>query len=187
MIDLPSLPDRQLLISFLSAISILFGILVGISMSVLISTQWFYSGFILSIMIFLTGMWRFKFLAVLYEKWNQSVRFLNRILIFYVLCICYYFIVVPLGKKSSLLNLNRLSTVKTLWIPRTTLIPDSYRSQYNVNFNIPQEKGRVYGLYSWAKHSRNWWAFCLLPFMAILYNLKVEQNYNLPTNIYTLY
>jgi hypothetical protein len=102
--------------------------------------------------------------------------------------ICYYIILVAVGQSGSPLNLAYPPSPEPLWLPRGTLAPSAYRSQYGVATRTSSEQGWVAAFLSWAAQSGNFWAFSLLPFFILLAALQTgREKGNFPANIYTLF
>jgi hypothetical protein len=186
MITLPSPPRRAWVMSFWLTVSVGGGLLIGLLSALLISPRWFGLGAMLALVLAVPRLLWAQTIA--YKLWNILARYFGHAAHLWLVGICFAIIVVAVGRKGSSLRLARPSSTASLWMPRGTLAPGAYISQYNVATAGSSEKGWIATFFSWATQSGNLWALSLLPFFMLLSALRTDQRKsNLPANIYTLF
>jgi hypothetical protein len=185
MLILP--PPRHLwLISFWLVMSLFGGLLIGVLLTLLVSSQWFSLGMIVAIVLALPGLLWPQAIIIPYRVWNILAHRFTHIARLWLIATCFYTIFV-VGRVGSPLKLTRPTAIQSLWVQRATLAPATYVSQYNTKTKELPEKGWISTFLSWAVQSGNLWAFCLLPFLILLWALETDQKSSLPTSIYSLY
>jgi hypothetical protein len=187
MISLPRNPRRSFLISFWFVLSITSGLLIGITLSLLFSSQFLGLGVLLALVLVLPGLLRPELVTIPYGMWNKLVREFARVGSLFLLAICFYVIFMPFGRMRSSLRLTRRPCEESLWVPRETLPSTAYISQYDIPIKGCPRKGWIPNFLLWARQSDNSWAYCLLPFLILLRFLETEEDKSFPKNIYTLY
>ena len=172
--------------SFWLAVSLGSGLLIGLLSALLISPRWFGLGVMLALVLALPRpLWR---QTIAYRLWNRLARYFGNAAHVWLMGICFAIIVVAVGQKGSSLRLARPSSTESLWMPRGTLAPAAYISQYSAETGRAPEKGWIATFFSWAIQSGNLWALSLLPFFLLLSALRTDQRKsNFPANIYTLF
>jgi hypothetical protein len=186
MITLRSPPRRAWVTSFWLAVSLGSGLLVGLLSAFLISPRWFGLGVMLALVLALPK--RLWTQTIAYRLWNRLARYFGHAAHLWLMGICFAIIVGAVGRKGSSLRLARPSSTASLWMPRRTLAPAAYISQYSTATAGATEKGWIATFFSWAIQSGNLWALSLLPFFMLLSALRTDQRKsNFPANIYTLF
>jgi hypothetical protein len=188
MITLPVPPHRAWLLSFWLTISLCSALLIGLLSALLISPLWCGVGVIPVLGLACTGLlWR-QAIRRAYALWNRLARYFGRAAQLLLMGICFYIIVVSVGRTGSALRLARPSSTTSLWVPRGTLTPSAYLSQHGHTDGASQQQGWIATFLSWAPQSGNVWALSLLPFLILLSALQIDQKKsNFPANIYTLF
>jgi hypothetical protein len=186
MITLVSPPRRAWVMSFWLAVSLGSGLLLGLLSALLISPRWCGLGVMLALVLVLPRpLWT---QTIAYRLWNRVARYFGHAAHLWLMGICFAIIIVAVGRKGSSLRLARPSSTSSLWMPRGTLAPGAYISQYSAANARAPEKGWIATFFSWATQSGNLWALSLLPFFMLLSALRIDQRKsNFPANIYTLF
>jgi hypothetical protein len=188
MITLPSRPRRAWLVSFWLAISVCSGLLIGLLSALLIAPRWVGLGGILMLVLACTGLLRRRVIRRAYAVWNRLALSFGRAAQLVLMGICFYIIFVAVGRTGSALRLAHPSPTASLWVPRGTLAPSAYVSQYGARDGASLQQGWIATFLSWAVRSGNWWALSLLPFFILLSALQIdEKKGTFPANIYTLF
>jgi hypothetical protein len=188
MITLLSPPRRAWLMSFWLAISLGSGLLIGLLSALLISPRWFSVGVMLALILAVPGLRWPQAVARPYRMWNRLAHYFGRGAHLCLMGICFAIIVVAVGRKGASLRLARPSATTSLWVPRETLAPSAYNSQYSTATAAAPEKGWIATFVAWAAQSGNVWALSLLPFFILLAALRTHQSKSpFPANIYTLF
>jgi hypothetical protein len=186
MITLRSPPRRAWVMSFWLAVCLGSGLLIGLLSALLISPRWFGLGVMLALVLALPK--RLWTQTIAYRLWNRLARYFGHAAHLWLMGICFAIIVVAVGRKGLSLRLARPSSTASLWMPRETLAPAAYISQYSVATARAPEKGWIATFFSWVMQSGNLWALSLLPFLMLLSALRTDQRKsNFPANIYTLF
>jgi hypothetical protein len=186
MITLLSPPRRAWVRSFWLAVSLGSGLLIGLLLALLLSPRWFGLGAMVALVLALPRLLWAQTIA--YKLWNRLARYFGHAAHLWLIGICFAIIVVAVGRKGSSLRLVRPSSTASLWMPRGTMAPGAYISQYSAATARAPEKGWIAAFFSWAAQSGNLWALSLLPFFMLLSALRTDQRKsNFPANIYTLF
>ena len=187
MMILPSSPNRLWLLSFWLNISFLIGALIGALSWTLISPPRFGLAIGLFLVLALPALLRPQIVSALYIAWNKLAREFARCARLWLMGICFYIIFFVVGRSGSSLRLTSPGSGMSLWVPRATLEPTAYVSQYDATTGGSIQQGWISIFLSWAVRSGNLWACCLLPFFILLRAFETEEESSFPTNIYTLY
>ena len=188
MIIPPSSTNRAWLVSFWMIVSLFIGFLICVFAFFLSpSLRWIVLGVLLTAAIGLFGFLKPGFVSRAYQLWYQALCFYSLQTSQWLMRVCFYLIFIAVGGTKSSLRLKRPAADESQWVPRETLSPAGYASQYVDNPQGFPQQGWISHLMSWALQSNNNWAFCLLPFLIIIRALKTDQESSFPTNIYTLY
>jgi hypothetical protein len=123
-----------------------------------------------------------------YNLWNRISRRLERLMRFALLVTCYYVIVFPVSVCGSRLVKRSLQNNASLWVPRGTLPPNGYSSQYTGTAisSLPDD-GAVLSYLRWAVSTKNAWAIFLTPFLFLIRLIESEYEEASPANVYTLF
>jgi len=183
MISLPP-PRRAPLRAFWLVQSACAGFLMLIVGAVVAGPPYMLVGIILGLMMALPGFWRPHAILGLYrawDRWAESYALRARMLL---LRICYYIVFAAVGCTGS--NIRRDAKSQSLWMPRTTLSPDTYLTQYDLTFS-GFSRNWAAGYLMWAYRSGNVWACCLLPFLILIAALETQRGKANLGSIYTLF
>jgi len=104
-----------------------------------------------------------------------------------IMGICYFVIFVAVGLAGSRILIAPPVAIKSIWVPRRTLAPGEYASQYDSETKEVPAENWISAFLSWAKRSGNLWACCLLPFLVLLSYFETDEESSVSGNIYTLY
>ncbi len=187
MMILPSPPRRAWLMSFSFVISLSTGFLLAAVTALLGSRPWFLVGMIFAMLLAAVGLIRPEMARTSYRVWNVLARFYCRGAGLLLKGICFYGIFVPAGWAGSSLLLTRPTAFRSLWMPRQTLDPTTYTSQYDALDEGCSRRGWITSLLFWASRSRNIWALFVLPFLILLSALQDDEESTFPSGIYTLF
>jgi hypothetical protein len=188
MISLPSPPRLALLKSFWLVISLGGGLFVGVLASLLVPRVWVIMVVPLASIIAWFGFRRPQIALIPYQAWDTLARTIARYARGWLLLICFYVVFLGVGRAGSPMQLLPPVTSKSLWVPwaiHASAAPDSRRG-------VAEEKGLPRGwvapFFRWATRTGNWWAYCLVPFLALLSALDTEHEERaFPAGIYTLF
>ena len=183
MISLPP-PRRAPLRAFWLVQSVCAGFLVSIVGAVVAGRPYMLVGIVLGLMMALSGFWRPHAILGLYrswDRWAESYALRARMLL---LRISYYIVFAAVGCAGS--SMRRDANSQSLWMPRTTLSPDTYLTQYDLAFP-GFSRNWTAGYLVWAYKSGNIWASCLLPFLILIAALETQRGKAHPASIYTLF
>jgi hypothetical protein len=188
MITLPPYPpQRSVLVSFWLVLNLVGGILIGTGVSWVSSPVWFVAGAVFAVVMAIPGLWHPSIASLPYRAWNKLARGFARVARFSVTAICYYGILVAVGRKRSAVRLLGPTPQESLWISRRGFTgqacphPDGIAQE-------PPHRSWMRSYCSWAIQSGNAWALSILPFIIILAFLEVDQPKNtLSSDIYTLF
>ena len=123
-----------------------------------------------------------------YRIYNILARRIAHIGSFLIMSICFYIVLVAVGRKESSLLLARPLALQSLWVTRQPLAKGAYKNQHPiVTSSSPRQQGWITALCSWAVRSGNAWACYLLPFFGLLSLLGDEQDNTVPADLYTLF
>ena len=185
MITLPP-PTRSSLRIFWLLICLCAGFLISVLSAPLLSHGSLSLGTFLALGLALPGLlWPFS-ISVPYRLWNKLAREFARWARASIMAICYV-IFIAVSATGTSLNLDRPPSTQSRWIRRGTVAPAAYISQDSGTWKGSSEKGWIFAFLSWAVRSGALWACCLLPFLVLLSAFDTEQEYSVPTNIYTLF
>jgi hypothetical protein len=133
------------------------------------------------------GMLRPQALSLPYRAWNRLASEISHLARLWVMGICFYLVLVAVGRAGSSLRLHRPGSTESLWMPRGTLVPDAYGSQHAAPAKGSLTTGWISSYLSWTVQTRNFWACFLLPFFILLSALESEQESTVSTDLYTLF
>jgi hypothetical protein len=188
MLFLPFPPRRIWLRSFWGVFAFSCGLLCSFMLSrygVAFSCGW---AALLTLTLGAAGFCWPQLIVKLYSLWNSLILFMRQGLRWAVLGICYYVVILAVGRTGSCLQLVRPAPTVSLWRPRGTLAPHAYAHQYVPPSPSPEHHGWIRTYITWAKRSHNLWAVCLLPLLLVLTVVVPDQSTKrFPANIYTLF
>jgi hypothetical protein len=188
VINLPSPPRLAFLKSFWLVICIGSGMFVGALVSLLVSTRWGIMVAAAAALVAWLGLLRPQIAATPYRIWNKLARTFARYARGWLLLICFYVVFLGVGRAGSPIRLLPPIASKSLWVPweiHAAGVQESCRGVIEEN-GLP--RGWVLPFIRWATRTRNWWAYCLVPFLALLSVLDTEgEESAFPAGIYTLF
>ena len=126
-------------------------------------------------------------ISSLYKLWNVAVNHFSRLARFFLMTICFYVVLLAVGRAGTSLIVTRPRPNESLWLAKKTLSTDTYRYEFAGTGKHFAEKGWVRNYLSWARTSRQVWAFCLIPLLAMLAAVEVYQDRRPPIGVYTLF
>ena len=187
MITLPSRPRRACLRSFSLAVSLCSGVLIGATLTLLLSFQWVSLGAVPALVLAFPTLFCPHTLSRLYDVWNRMALLFNRVARLWLTGICFYIVLATVGLTGSRLRLAHPTASESLWVPRKTVPPATYKSQWVSIEKNGWRKGWIRSFVFWAFHSGNLWAAFVLPFLILLCLLEGDEESSAPTRIYTLF
>jgi hypothetical protein len=188
MISLPSPPRLAFLKSFWLVMSLSGGLLVGALASLLVSPRWLAVGGAVAPGLAVFGLLRPQVAATPYRAWNKMARAFGRYARGWLLLVCFYVVFLGVGRAGSPLRLTRPMASTSLWVPWEIHVTAAQASERGVTVERGPPRGWVVAFLVWATRTRNWWAYCLVPFLALLSALDAEREESaFPAGIYTLF
>jgi hypothetical protein len=188
MISLPSPPRLALLKSFWLVTSLGGGLFVAALASLFVPIGWAVTAVALAAIVAWLGFRRPRIAVRPYRTWDKLARTYARYARGWLLLSCFYVVFLAVGRAGSTIRLLPPTAPKSLWIPweiHAAAAPESCRG-------VAEEQGLPRGWVApflrWATRTGNWWAYCLVPFLALLSALDTEHEERaFPAGIYTLF
>jgi len=187
--SLPSSVSAVWLRSFWLVISLSSGLLVGVLSALIFSPSWCALGIAVALGLALPGLLRPQIASIPYRAWNTLARTYTHYAYNGLLRIWFYIVFVAVGhSRASSLKLARLLTVESFWIPRGVQAVRLSHDSQHTTIEEALHRSWVPAFLAWATSTRNWWAYCLLPFFMLLVSLvpELEDNASL-VDIYPLF
>lgn len=124
----------------------------------------------------------------LYRAWDRRlVRPFASIAARIVMRICFFVIFVAASKAGSRLPLAAHGGASTSWTSRGSLSPDAYRTLFAAGSTSGPSGAWIPNYLRWARQTGNLWSASLLPFLAVLRLLPLDEDKASQGNIYTLF
>ncbi len=123
-----------------------------------------------------------------YRAWNRRLvqPFVSRATRV-VMAVCFFVILVAVGRAGSRMRLAVSDGAFTSWASRTSLARDAYRTLFAAASSGRADAGWIANYWRWATQTGNFWAVSLLPFLAVLKLLTGEEEQAVQADIYTLF
>lgn len=180
-------PDREWLLAFWLALSLVVGLIVG-------AVAWFLAGGLVAAVTGMgtmaalgaPGVMKPRIAAVPYSYWNRLARKYAVIAQTLVMRTCYWTALLFARGDGSALMIESGHAPDSLWTERGTLEPAAYGSLAADCSGSPR-RGWVGETVSWALRSKQPWVVLLLPYLVIVRVLDVRKEKKAPAGIYTLY
>jgi hypothetical protein len=183
---LPPARRYSILIGFWLALSLFTGVAGGAVLSLLVSPALVTLGLIAVPFLALPGLLWPPVAIPAYAVWNKLAREFARYARTSLMGICFYVIVVAVGRSGASLRLSRPDSGQSLWVRRQ----DSTGARNGFERVIATDessKNWIRNFFRWSARSRNLWACGVLPFLILLSALDPEQDTTVPKEIYTLF
>jgi hypothetical protein len=183
---IPPARRYSILIGFWLALSLFAGITVGAILSLWISPALMILSLIGVPVLALPGLLWPQVAILPYVVWNKLAAEFARYSRAWLMAICFYVIVVAVGRTGASLRLSRPDSGQSLWVPRQ----DSTGARNGYERVVATEessKSWIRDFFKWSARSRNLWACGVLPFLILLSALDPEQDNTVPKEIYTLF
>ncbi len=187
MLTLPFPPRRAWLRSFGLAIALLAASVFGGILSLLISPLWIVAGLIMGLLLAMPALVYPQILAPPYRVVNGLAHLYMRVARIIIKGICFYVIILPIGRVESLLRLSRSGPPRSLWTPWGKDRSVNALQEYEVTSGDHPLTRWKYVYISWAVRSGNYWTLAVLPFLILLGALDGDEETISPSNIYTLF
>jgi hypothetical protein len=181
-------PARRysILIGFWIALSLFAGMTIGTILSLWASPALMTLGLVAVPVLALPGLLWPQLAILPYVVWNKLAREFARYSRTWLMGICFYVIVVAVGRTGASLRLSRPDSGQSLWVRRQ----DSSGARNGFERVIATDessKSWIRNFFRWSARSRNLWACGVLPFLVLLAALDPEPETNVPKEIYTLF
>jgi len=177
-------PRRARLHAFALVQSVCVGVLVTLLARAAGMRYYVLPGIILGLLMILYGMGRPQATERLYRLWTRWAEYYGRWAKGYVLRICYNVVLTPVASIGSRMT---GEGGDSMWVPRPTLSPLTYGSQYDLAYPGCSLRHFVISYPAWAYKSGNLWALGLLPFLLLIAALDHEKKESYSGHIYTLF
>jgi hypothetical protein len=146
------------------------------------------AGAVAAVLIGFVNSIREGFVWRVYRAWNRRlvqpfVSTASRV----VIAVCFFVILVAVGRAGSRMRLAVGGGASTSWASRTSLARETYRTLFAEAFSGRADAGWIANYWRWATQTGNFWAVSLLPFLAVLKLLTGEEEKAVQANIYTLF
>ena len=183
---LPHRPDREDLLGFWIAISLVAGLLLGF-LTLLASgaTGWMgpLMGVLTTGVLLLVGLRRERGIDRVYGRWNRWARAYSRRARRWITAVLYWTVVAVAARAGA----RGLALEGSPWLQRGTLPQWGYPGQGGgADIDAP-ERREPQGSVHWMIRSGRSWAIGLLPFLWILRALDVKAQRSVASDTYTLY
>jgi hypothetical protein len=186
VITLPPL-ERACLRSFSTVIGIFSGACVAMLSTLLGLSNPIILGALVAICLALPGLLMPGVARFLYRAWNKMALEFARCARTMVMGICFYVILVAVGRTGSSINLKAMGSEKSMWLTRGTTPVNSYSEQHTMVISDSRKRNWILSFMSWAGRTGNFWRVSLIPFLILLVSLDCSTEETVPTDIYTLY
>jgi hypothetical protein len=186
MVTLPPLEDASL-----RSFVFILGPLCGASVA-LLSWSWglsrpFALGMLTAIAWIVPALLAPTFARFSYRVWNRIAFEFARVARIFIAGICFYVIMVAVGRAGSAIRLRPPESGESMWVPRSTLAADAYRAQAAEPAEGAQTTSWASSYIAWAVKRGNFWYCVMLPFLMLLSALDAPREETVPTDVYTLY
>ena len=183
---LPPARRSSILIAFWLALSVLSGITISVILSLWISPMQAPLGLIAVPVLALPGLLWPRLAILPYRAWNKLAAVFEHWSRTLFMGICFYVIVVAVGRSGAALRLSRPDVGQSLWVRRqdSTGEPNGFE---RVVATEEHSRSWIHNFLRWSAKSRNLWACGVLPFLILLSALEHEQENSVPKDIYTLF
>ncbi|MGE0821930.1 MAG: hypothetical protein AB7G75_05145 [Candidatus Binatia bacterium] len=122
-----------------------------------------------------------------YRVYNLVAGRVARMGSFAVMGVCFYLVVVALGRQGATLQLSHPGAMQSSWVPRLPLAREAYHSQFSHLMTHTSQTGWITELCLWAFRPGNRWACWVLPFVVLLWLFDDGREHEVPADIYTLF
>ena len=183
---LPSKPSPEWLASFWLTLSFAGGLLAGAAVWLVGSGAWIPTGSIAFALLTLIGAIRPRIASALYRSWNRLAQAYSEMAGLLLNAICFYTVVVAVGRGGSTFKLDRSGPESSGWVPRGTLPPRAYGSLDAAPID-KASTGWLRGFFSWLGRDGHAWVVGLVPFPILLKAVEVEAKQDTSSDIYPLY
>jgi hypothetical protein len=184
---LPHRPDREDLLGFWIAISLVAGFLLG-SLTLLAdgAPGWVgpLIGVLTTVVLLPVGLRRERAIDRIYGRWNRWARAYSRRARRVITAVLYWTVIAVAARAGA----RGLTLEGSPWLQRGTLPRSGYPGQgAGTDADTAEPREPPEGLAGWMVRSRRSWAIGLLPFLGILRALDVKAQRSVASDTYTLY
>ena len=128
-----------------------------------------------------------KIMSQPYLLWNVLAHYFARGARLFLMGICFYIILLAVGRAGTTINLARPQSDESLWLSKNTLSPDTYAYEFAASVKNFKEKNWLRSYLYWARISGHAWAFFLVPLLAMLSAVEINRDRRFPAGVYTLF
>jgi hypothetical protein len=185
-IVLPNLNRRAWRRGFWLTMALALGVVTGLVLWGLSPSQRMAAALITAGVAAIPGLLRPRLATLPMQAWNRLARLFSRAATAWVTAVCFYAVIRALGQgRRSPLRLGDVASGGSLWTPWR----DAAGQAAGGIVVVPSHaRGWARDVAVWARSSGNPWAWCLLPFLAVLATFEVAGDVEAPPpGIYTLY
>ena len=186
MLTLPPIQPASLR-SFTATIAFFSSLTVGLVLWFSGAHRPFSLAVILAFVLALPGLLWPELARLPYRAWNKIASEFARVGRAFVSGICFYVVVVAVGRAGASIRLVSPEAGESMWVPRTALTEDSVQVPSAMPPGERRHGSWISAFLSWAMRSGNFWTCFLVPFLMLLSALDVEWEQKVPTDTYTLY
>lgn len=183
---IPPARRHSILVAFWLALNLFAGITIGTILSLWVSPKFMTLGLVAVPVLALPGLLWPQVAIPAYAVWNKLAAEFSRLSRTWLMGICFYVIVVAVGRSGASLRLSRPDSGQSLWVLR----PDSSAARNGFERVVATDessKSWISNFIKWSGRSRNLWACGVLPFLVLLSVLDPEPDNTVPKEIYTLF
>lgn len=173
-----------------------FGVVAGLSLSVLglvcqqfVLGRWPVLFHIAALIMVGAALYYPNALYRPYLLYNLLAKSLTHYCSIAVSGVCFYCIFATVGRRKAKFDLERPEAGKGWWATRKPYPHETYGSQFSLPLmgNRQDLLGWTLEFCSWGLKSKNFWVYCLLPFLALLFLLSEGKDTEVPSDLYTLF
>ncbi len=183
----PLHPRRAWLQSFWIVVCSMSGLLIGALLAFHWGPAGIVAGVLVGALLGYTGLLAPTVARGPYRLWYRLTELYCRVVRLAVKAVCYFVIVLVVGRRNSSMLFERPTAMASMWIPRNPLPAANYPYEYESETGGAKPRSWVPVYRAWARSSGNRWALSLLPFLMLLSWLEPEQDRVFPAGIYTLF
>lgn len=183
---LPHRPDREDLLGFWIAVSLMAGLLLG-TLTFLDDGAPGWVGPLIGALttgtLLLVGLRRERGIDRVYGRWNRWARAYSRRARGWITAVLYWTVIGVAARAGA----RGLALEGSPWLQRGTLPQSGYLGQGDGADADTPARGEPRGLVRWMLRSERSWAIVLLPFLGLLRALDVKAQRSVASDTYTLY
>jgi hypothetical protein len=122
-----------------------------------------------------------------YRQWNNAARYFARGGRLILMGICFYVIFFAVGRAGSAMKLARPLSSLSLWTSKRTNPLAAFLYEFSPTDSHLHQTDWLGSYLYWCKSSGQFWAICLVPFLAMLAAVEIYTDRRFPVGVYTLF